>query len=267
MLVTAASAAMTRPTRAAADSQWRARWQAHEPGSTRTIDHAALGTLLERYLEVRPQGVNRFGYAAVTQGDRDALRRYLDGLSATRIAQYGRAEQFAFWANLYNALTLDVVLAHWPVDSIRDIDISPGWFADGPWGKPLIEVEGVELSLDDIEHEILRPIWRDPRIHYAVNCASIGCPELKPEPFRGDRLDAQLEAAARDYVNHPRGAKVSDGRLIVSSIYEWYREDFGGDDAGVIAHLRRYARPALQESLAGVSRIADDHYDWSINAP
>jgi len=214
----------------------------------------------------RPAAVNLVDYAGVTPANRDRLRRYLDAMAAVRIDAYARPEQFAYWVNLYNALTVDIVLDHWPVDSIRDIDISPGWFADGPWGKEVIEVMGEPLTLDDIEHRILRPIWRDPRVHYAVNCASIGCPDLRPVPFSGDRLDKQLDAAAGAYVNHPRGAEVRDGRLVVSSIYEWFKADFGGDDVGVIAHLKRYAAPELRAKLATVDRIADDRYDWSINA-
>ncbi len=160
-----------------------------------------------------------------------------------------RPEQLAYWINLYNALTVQVVLDHYPVASIHDIAISPGLLAIGPWDKPLIEIEGAAVSLNDIEHRILRPIWRDPRIHYAVNCASIGCPDLQARAFTAETAEALLEAAARAYVNHPRGARVEAGELTVSSIYAWYREDFGGTEAGVIAHLKRYAAPELAKAL------------------
>jgi hypothetical protein len=173
--------------------------------------------------------------------------------------------QAAFWVNLYNALTVRTVLQHYPVAGIREIDISPGLFADGPWGAELVEVEGVPLSLDDIEHRILRPIWRDPRIHYAVNCAALGCPNLQREPFAAARLDAQLDAAARAFVGHPRGVAIEDDELIVSSIYRWFSEDFGADDAAVIAHLRTYAPPDLARDLAGFTRIEDYAYDWNLN--
>jgi hypothetical protein len=157
------------------------------------------------------------------------------------------------------------VLDHDPVDSIRDIDISPGWFADGPWGKKLITVDGSDLSLDDIEHRILRPIWRDPRVHYAVNCAALGCPNLRPRPFTADRLDRMLTEGARAYVNHPRGARMTDDGLVVSSIYVWFQADFGGDDAGVIAHLKRYAKPGLAADLGAARGIDDHRYDWALN--
>jgi hypothetical protein len=245
------------------------RWQAHDPASLAVIDHGAWGAFLERYLVEGDDGVNRVAYAEVTAADRAALNAYLAGLAAVPVSAQNRAEQMAYWINLYNALTLQVVLDHYPVDSIRDINISPGLFSGlfnrGPWGKKLIEVEGEALSLDDIEHRILRPIWADPRVHYAVNCASIGCPDLQPEPYRGATIDAQLDAAARDYVNDPRGVAVTDGELIVSSIYEWFKADFGGDDRGVIEHLQRYAAPALAASLERFPAIDDDRYDWRLN--
>ena len=122
-------------------------------------------------------------------------------MAAVRVSGLGRDEQCAYWINLYNALTLEVVLDHYPVDSIRDIDISPGLFSQGPWGKKLITVEGEQVSLNDIEHRILRPIWRDPRIHYAINCASLGCPNLQPRPFTGRTLDHALDLAAMRFVD------------------------------------------------------------------
>ncbi len=253
------------PAAAAPRAELWERWTAHDPRSQATVDHAAWDRVLAAHVRPGADGVNRFAYAAVTADERAALDGYLERLSATPVSTLSRAEQLAFWINLYNALTVRVVLDHYPVASIRDIDISPGLFSDGPWGRKLIAVEGEPLSLDDVEHRILRPIWRDPRIHYAVNCASIGCPDLRRDAFTAATADASLDAAARAYVNHPRGARVEDGRLIVSSIYEWFQEDFGGDDAGVIAHLRRHAAPALAAALERVERIDDDEYDWSLN--
>jgi hypothetical protein len=241
------------------------RWTVHDPDARASIDHSAWGQFLSRYLVESPDGINRVRYAEVTPADRQALAAYIDALAATPIGAYARDEQFAFWANLYNAVTVRTVLDHYPVDSIRAIDISPGLFTRGPWGRKLVTVEGVPLSLDDIEHRILRPIWRDPRIHYMVNCAALGCPNLAPAPFTAGRTEAMLEDAARAFVNHPRGARVEDGRLHVSSIYHWYREDFGDDDAGVIDHLRRYADDALRRALGSVGRIHRHDYDWALN--
>jgi hypothetical protein len=237
----------------------------HNPQSTLSIDHATWNRLLAAYVVQSPDGVNRFRYGQVTPADREALEGYIGELAAVAVSSINRSEQMAYWMNFYNALTIKVILDHYPVDSIRDIDISPGLFANGPWGKKLVRVEGEALSLDDMEHRILRPIWKDPRVHYGVNCASIGCPNLQPTAFTSDNLDAQLEAGARAYVNHPRGARVETGTLTVSSIYEWFKVDFGSSDAGVIDHLKRYANPGLLAALEKLDRISRDQYDWSLN--
>ena len=241
------------------------RWQAHDPTSGETIDHSAWDRLLAAYLRPDGAGVQRFAYAEVSGSDKAALGGYLDTLAAVPVSRHNRAEQFAYWVNLYNALTVKVILDHYPVESIRDIDISPGLFADGPWDKSLVTVEGEAVSLNDIEHRILRPIWNDPRIHYAVNCASIGCPDLRGEAFTGSDLERQLDEAARAYVNHPRGARVVDGKLVLSSIYVWFGEDFGGGEEQIVAHLRRYAGEELTAALDGVSEIDDHAYDWTLN--
>lgn len=240
------------------------RWEAHEPSDRRTIDHSDWSRFLSRYVHPGDGGINRVDYAGVRPEDRRALQRYIDELSAIEISGYSRAAQFGYWVNLYNALTVRVVLDHWPVDSIRDIDLSSGLFAVGPWKRALIEVEGEELALDDIEHRILRPIWRDPRIHYAVNCASIGCPNLQTEAFTPNNRERLLDAAARDYVNHPRGVTPTPDGLILSSIYDWFVDDFDVD-GGVVEHLRRYASPDLQARLGGSVAIADYVYDWDLN--
>lgn len=241
------------------------RWERHDAASARVIDHRAWGAFLAQYRTIGTDGVARIRYAGVTPADRAALGQYLARLEAADIDALGRPEQFAYWVNLYNAATLRLVLERYPVKSIRDIALGGGLFETGPWGAKLVTVKGERLSLDDIEHRILRPLWRDPRIHYVVNCASIGCPDVPPAPLTGANAEAMLEAAARTYINHPRGAALRDGRLEVSSLYRWYRADFGGGEAGVLAHLRRYAAPPLAAQLASVSAIDRYRYDWALN--
>lgn len=250
---------------AAPKSELWPRWSAHNPNSNAKIDHSAWGQLLGRYVARDAAGLNRFDYGSVTAADQQLLAGYLGGLVNRQISRFNRAEQRAYWINLYNALTVRVILDHYPVRTIRDIDISPGWFADGPWGKKLATVEGERLSLDDIEHRILRPIWRDPRIHYAVNCAAVGCPNLQRRVFTAGNAEALLDAAARAYVNDPRGARVEGDDLVVSSIYVWFQEDFGDSDEGVIAHLQRYAGPPLKAHLTGRDTIDRHAYDWALN--
>lgn len=252
------------PAPAAPAAELWPRWQAHDPAASASIDHRAWDGWLQRHVVAAADGINRVAYGRAGPAERRLLRAYIDALGAVAISAYSRAEQRAYWINLYNALTVDIVLEHYPVKSIRDI--SSGLFSSGPWKLKLVTVEGEKLSLDDIEHRILRPLWRDPRVHYAVNCAALGCPNLQPRAFTAANSETLLEQAARAFVNHPRGARVVDGRLIVSSIYDWFEEDFGGNDAGVIAHLRQYAEPGLKHALTSIERVGDDAYDWQINA-
>lgn len=251
--------------RAAPDAELWGRWVGHDPASTETVDHAPWDRFLAQYRIVQADGIAHVRYGAVSDADRVALATYLGTLAATRVTTLNRGQQRAFWINLYNALTVQLVLERYPVGSIRDIDISPGVFSDGPWGAKLITVEGEPLSLDDIEHRILRPIWQDPRLHYVVNCASLSCPDLPPRAFTAENAEAMLDAAARAYVNHPRALTIDDGDLIVSSIYDWYADDFGASDAAIIGHLRAYAMPDLAARLDTFTAIDDDRYDWRLN--
>jgi Protein of unknown function, DUF547 len=240
------------------------RWTAYDARATRRVDHAVWTAFLRAHLRRSPDGATRLAYRAVTLAGREALRAYIGALAALPVSALNRTEQFAYWANLYNALTVQVVLEHYPVHSIRDIDISPGLFASGPWDAPLIAVEGQALTLNDVEHRILRPIWRDPRVHYAVNCASIGCPDLRAEAFTGAALENQLHEAARAYVNHPRGVTVGAEGLTLSSIYNWFAEDFGGAES-VPTHLLRYAAPPLADAIRRAPERREYRYDWALN--
>lgn len=240
-------------------------WDVAGAQVTPAIDHAAWDRWLSRNRQAGGDGIARIDYAAVSLADRADLTDYVAYLQQVAVRDYPRDRQRAYWINLYNAATVLLMLKRYPVESIRDIDISPGWFAIGPWDKPLLVVEGQAITLNDIEHRILRPIWDDSRLHYALNCAALGCPDLPPVAFTAENTEALLDAGARAFINHPRGARVADGRLYVSSIYRWFSEDFGDTEAGVIAHLRRYAAPALAQALAGIEGIADDDYDWRLN--
>ncbi|WP_425409913.1 DUF547 domain-containing protein [Hyphococcus sp.] len=231
--------------------------------STETLSHDAFASFIETYAAENESGVVLVDYGRVSQADRAALKQYLEKLQGIDPTALNKNEAFAYWANLYNALTIDIVLDNYPVESIRDI--KSGLFAAGPWKKDLASVNGVTVTLDNIEHDILREFWNEPRVHYAVNCASIGCPNLPSPPFTGARLDDRLTQAAKAYVNHPRGVRVRNGRVEASSIYKWFQEDFGGGQAGVIAHLRRYAEPELAGALAETKGVERYNYDWSLN--
>jgi hypothetical protein len=242
-------------------------WEAHNEKNDTRVEHGPWASFLRKYVvDSHPSGINRVAYAEVSAQDKAKLAKYLDTLQDISVFDLNRDEQKAFWINLYNALTVKIVLDHYPVASIRDIDISPGWFSNGPWGAELITVEGHRLTLDDIEHRILRPIWKDPRIHYAVNCASLGCPNLQRQPFTRKNMEALLRKAAAEYVNHERGVKVKDKGATLSSIYDWFQVDFGGSEGKAINHLEEYAHDPLKAMLKSFDGKIRYDYDWALNS-
>lgn len=251
--------------RATAKEEPWARWMRCDPLATAAVNHGLWGVFLGRHVRPGPDGIARVDYAGIDHADHDLLHRYLGQLQAVRISGYGKPEQMAFWINLYNALMLDKVLERYPVRSVRDITTSPGPYGDGPWGEKLARVEGEAISLDDIEHHILRPIWRDARVHYALTCAALGCPDLRAEPYVGATLEHDLDRAAIAFINHPRGVRIEDGRLRVSSLYAWFEADFGGSEMGVIRHLLTYAAPDLALRLQEHTSIAGHDFDWRLN--
>lgn len=241
------------------------RWLAHDPASLLQIDHDDWDAFLVRYLRIGADGVHRVAYGAVAPEDRALLENYVARLGGLPISRYSRPEQMAYWINLYNALVVRLVIDHYPVASIRDIGKGSDAPGVGPWRRKLVEVEGTPLSLSDIAHRILRPIWHDPRIHYALACGAVSCPNLQPEPFYADQLDRQLSEAAMAYVNDRRCIRIEGDQLGLSSLYRWYREDFGPTDRDVINHLMAYAEPNLAMKLQGFDRISDDGFDWRLN--
>ncbi len=261
MLIVILAAAVPPASSKAADPALFGGWA---ESSTMRVDHSAWGAFLGKYVVASADGVNRIRYGAVSEEDRRSLEDYIARMAAVVPTSLGKDEAFAYWANLYNALTVDLILERYPVKSIREI--KPSLLAIGPWKMVVVAVNGREFTLDDIEHGVLRANWKDPRTHYALNCASIGCPNLRAEPFVGETLNDTLDQAARDYVNHRRGAHFDqDGRLVASSIYKWFREDFGGSEQGVIDHLRAFSAPEFAGRLRQTRDIAKYKYDWTLN--
>ena len=167
-----------------------------------------------------------------------------------------RQDRIAFWINAYNVFTLKAIADRYPIRSIRRIP--------GVWTELRFRVASRELTLDDIEHRILRPEFKDARVHFAINCASVSCPPLREEPYAGARLDAQLDEAARRYLASPFGLGVSGRTLRVSSIFKWYGEDFG--PAGVLATIATYGPPAAQHLARSPGvRVRFLPYDWALN--
>ena len=131
----------------------------------------------------------------------------------------------------------------------------------------LLEVEGEAMSLNDVEHRVIRPIWQDNRIHYVVNCASIGCPNLYPEAVTADNWNTVFDESARAYAGHSRGVRFDGDRLVLSSIFDWYAGDFGGGIEGVFKHLVEYVDAETAGRLRDHSGRVSYEYDWSLNKP
>ncbi len=251
---------------AAQEGNLKQRFTAYDAGSSKKVDHSAWNRLLKSYLRESKgaDGLSRFNYGALKAGGMKDLDKYLSYLQSVDVAGLSRPEQFAFWTNLYNAKTIGIVAENYPVSSIRDIKLG-GLFTAGPWKAKVVKVDGVDLSLDDIEHGIMRPIWRDPRIHYAVNCAAYTCPNLLATAYTGDKLEEMLEKAAREYINSPRGIEFKGSRVVVSSLFKWYAEDFGGSLENIRAHIGKFAEPALAKKVAGVTKFDQYRYSWVLN--
>lgn len=238
-------------------------WEPRTPTVEKTVDHGDWQRLLDAYLVTEhPSGVYRFRYGDVRPEHRGTLRDYLQELQALDPRSLPGSEQLAYWINLYNALTVDLVLAHYPVESIRKI--RPHFFAFGPWDMEVAEVAGQDLTLNDIEHRILRPLFREPRIHFAINCASIGCPNLSARAFTGANAESQLEDLTSAFLAHPRGMEWRSDGLFLSSIFNWFAEDFGGE-RGVLAFIARYVPAAAAGRLRNHDGSISYGYDWRLN--
>jgi hypothetical protein len=244
-------------------------WNKSNPANQAKIDHSAWQAILNHYLNANhSSGINRFNYAKLkkNRGDKQKFNKYLLSLQKLDPRRYSKPEQKAYWINFYNALTVKIILDNYPIKSITKIHKS--WFAFGPWDDVHAKVAGRNLTLNNIEHGILRPIWRDNRIHYAVNCASLGCPNLAAKAYTSTNTEELLEKAAKSYVNHSRGVQFKNGKLLLSSIYDWYKVDFGGNNKSLIKHLQnKYANSKLTKRLQGYKGSIDYHYDWELNKP
>ncbi len=250
------------------------------PAAAQAFDHghAAWTALLKKHVAVQRGGqasqVRYGGFAA----DRAALKAYLDTLSAvgeSTFAGWSKPQQMAFLINAYNAFTVELILTRWPkLESIKDL----GSFLQSPWKPKWVPLLGAKVSLDDIEHEMLRARGRydDPRVHFAVNCASIGCPALREEAFDAVRLETQLDEQALRFMSDRSRNRynAARGRLEVSKIFDWFGEDFRLGHRGIgslPAFMARYAEaladgPADRDRVrAGKVEIGFLDYDWKLN--
>jgi len=224
--------------------------------SAQGVDNGLYGQLLKKYVQ---NGV--VDYQGFKNGEAK-LDQYLTALEKTDPKTLARNDRFAFYVNAYNAWTIKLVLSGYPgVESIKDL----GSLFMSPWKKKICRIDGGVITLDDIEHNILRPRFKDPRVHFAINCASKSCPPLQSEPYEGSILDQQLDSAAEAFINDPRRNRLDGETLYVSKIFDWFEEDFNDD---VFGFFLKYGRGDLKKQLeANRDTITIKYldYDWSLN--
>jgi hypothetical protein len=221
-----------------------------------TVDNSVYAVLLKKY--VKNGMVDYQGF----KNEESKLDQYLKVLEKIDSSKLSRNEQFAFYINAYNAWTIKLVLSGYPgVKSIKEL----GSIFKSPWKKKLARIDGDVVSLDHIEHGILRPIFKDPRVHFAINCASKGCPPLRAEPYLGDVLDQQLDEMAKAFINDPTRNRLEGKTLYVSRIFKWFKEDFRND---IVGFFQEYAQGNLKKELdssAEEIKVKYLAYDWTLN--
>ncbi|NIM17158.1 MAG: DUF547 domain-containing protein [Candidatus Aminicenantes bacterium] len=219
--------------------------------------HATWDKLLKKH--VKNGLVNYKGFA----NDVKQLDRYLETLEKTGISTYNREQELAFWINAYNAYTVKLILDHYPIKSIRKID--------NPWGKRTWKAAGQTLSLDYIEHKILRKKFEEPRIHFAVVCASIGCPDLQSFAFQPEKLNDQLALAARQFFASPKHFYIKEDKntiiIHINKIFSWFGNDFGKTKKERAAFMLPYLDKSTAEKLKQAKSLAFKYlpYDWNLN--
>ena len=221
-------------------------------------DHVIWDGLLKKYATDQG-GLN---YMAMLQ-DRDQLIKYLDHLSSNPPdpSSASKNERLAFWINAYNAFTVDLILENYPVKSINDIGARlqiP--FINSVFDKDFILIKGEKMSLNDIEHKILRKEFNEPRIHFAIVCASISCPSLKKEAYQANRLDKQLDEQAISFINNPEKNNISEDHVVLSKIFYWFKSDFT-DNGSLIDFLNQYSDLHISQN----AKVDFHKYDWSLN--
>ena len=236
--------------------------------------HAAWDSLVGKHVSWLPDNrQSRVDYAAFKR-DRAALKSVLDGMSGVpkdEFERWPREQRMAFLINAYNAFTVEWILTRYPdLKSIKDTTVF-----GSPWKQKFFRLLGEERHLDWIEHEQLRPLYQDPRVHAALNCASIGCPALRNEAFTAAKLEAQLEDGMQRFLADRTRNRVRDGRLEVSAIFKWFKEDFESGRQGFSRVEDVFAKYAVQltdkpdehSRLRGRALVvAYLDYDWSLNA-
>ena len=223
-------------------------------------DHSAYDGLLHRY--AFPAGVDYRGWSH-NKEDLATLRSYIVSLERQAPSRLERGEALAYWINLYNAATLNLILEHYPVATIKDI----GTALSSPWKKKVVTVEGKQLSLNEIENDIVRPSFLEPRIHFALNCAARSCPPLRNSAYVGAQLESQLEEQTIAFVGDAKKNYIDDkGTLHLSKLFDWYAKDFEESKGSAVAFVKPYITALQAYTATGATPpVKFEDYDWALN--
>lgn len=229
-----------------------------------SFDHSELDTLLKAHVA---DGMVDYDAFAATP----AFKAYLERLAKFDPATLPEAERLAYWINAYNAYTIELINKHGERDSIRNINRTLGLKLKGPWREELVAAGGRRYHLDNVEHDIIRKLFKEPRIHFALVCAAMGCPALRSEAYTGAKLEKQLASQAYAFLlSSPEKNRVdvASGIVHLSPILDWYREDFGGSDAELGRYLAGFHPPGPAKALllSGSFKIESTPYDWTLNS-
>jgi hypothetical protein len=217
------------------------------PG-TDHVDHAAWNTLLQKY--VSTDGVVNYEHL---QKEEAVIEAYINKLGKnTPEKSWGENEKLAYWINLYNASTVSLILKNYPLKSIREIG--------DPWDIVFVKAGGKEYSLNDIEHNIIRKEFNEPRIHFALVCAAKSCPPLLNEAYVADKLDKQLQQQGVKFINNPKKNEIATVNIKISKLFDWYKGDFI-KQGSLIDFLNGFAKTKISDD----AKIGFMDYDWSLN--
>lgn len=220
--------------------------------------HEIFDDLLKKHVS-KDGKVNYKGFIA----DMSTFEKYLKLLSdnAPDRKTWTKNQQLAYWINAYNAFTIKIIADNYPVESIKDLNPTLNIpMLNTVWTKKFIRIGNEEVSLDDIEHKTIRKEFDEPRIHFAVNCASVSCPPLQNEAFKAEKLDAQLEKAATEFINNPKYNKISKDKADVSQIFSWFKGDFT-KKGSLIDYLNKYSKVKINSN----AKVSNLKYDWALN--
>jgi hypothetical protein len=237
-------------------------FSAHQNACAGAFNHSKFDLILKRY--VNDEGL--VDYNGIAKDPR--FGEYMESLKSAKTDTMSRNGRLAFWIDAYNAVTIDKVIKWRPKKSVRETIIPGLWRSDQFFTTRENIVAGLRLSQDDIEKEILRKQFQDPRIHFALVCASLGCPPLPRFAYTEENVQNKLKEETRSYINSPRGTRLdrSKNTLYLSKLFDWYADDFKAQSGSVLNFIKPYLAPESLSFLKQDPKISYIHYNWALNA-